>query len=195
MSERKGESRLRADVVVPALRRLGLTVSTVEGGGLGGTPGIPDLHYAGTLHTDYMHQHNQSILGHAGQYVEGWIELKVLRDEDIAAKALVSQIPLVTGLGHFTSQQRVWITKHARAGGRCHVLLETVGQSKHWFLFDGLTAATNLGRSWFLRDFVNLTLWDERYDIRKFPDPSHLLRGLLRSEPPAVTRHRAKAAP
>jgi hypothetical protein len=68
-------------------------------------------------------------------YSEGWIELKALehwpKREDTPLR-----IP------HFTPQQRIWVIRRLRAGGRVHVLL-TVGQD--WLLFSGHFAAERLG--------------------------------------------------
>lgn len=69
-------------------------------------------------------------------YIEGWVELKWLprwpkgQDEPVRVK-------------HFTPQQRVWLRRRWRRGGRAYVLLQV---AQDWLLFDGATAADNLGK-------------------------------------------------
>lgn len=176
---RKGESRLREDVC-KALRKRNLTVSTVEGGGMGGTPGIPDVHYAGHVEVE-----SNVFFGYPAfsGYIEGWIELKVLRGDEIAARARNGDIPVVSGLGHYTAQQRVWHTKHSRAGGRVHLFMRVDHEVPWFYCYEGAWAAERLGRDLFMREFSSWSTLDERHDPRKFPDPDHLVRALLRREP------------
>lgn len=179
MSERKGESRLR-EQVTGLLRKSGLVASCVEGGGLGGTPGVPDVHYAGTVSLpDSVAYGFPAFTG----YMEGWIELKVLDGEVIAKKARTGEIPVVTGLGHYTAAQRVWHTKHSRVGGRCHVLLRADYDEPWFYLYEGAWAAAHLGKDLHMRDFSAWSLFNTRHDPRKFPDVDHLLRALQRNEP------------
>lgn len=170
MSGRKGESNLRADVS-KLLRREKLVVSSVEGGGLGGTPGIPDVHYAGTADT---------------RYVEGWIELKVMDGTRVSQAAQRSAVPVTSALDHFNAQQRVWLTRHARAGGRCHVLLQVNWIQPWYYLFEGAWAATHLGVDVLLRDFEDHSLFvgpspRQKHDPRLMPDSRRLVESLLRT--------------
>lgn len=65
-------------------------------------------------------------------YVEGWLELKVLARWPRG----VVKVP------HFTPQQRVWLKRRVRLGGSAHVLILV---DKDWLLFDGSWAADKLG--------------------------------------------------
>lgn len=170
--EKHGEGRFRQQIC-KSLREAGLFVSTVEGGGMGGTPGIPDVYYSGrtTMTTNPM-------------YMEGWLELKVLRGEDLAAKARTSDIPVVSGITHYTQQQRVWHTKHARGGGKVHVLVKAVWEEDpHYYMFEGGWAAEHLGRDLLMRDFCRWSVFDRNLLPCKFPTTYYLVRALLRLEP------------
>lgn len=72
-------------------------------------------------------------------YIGGWIELKCIarwpRNSD------VSEVKV----DHFTPQQRVWLKRRWRKGGRAFVLLQA--NKVDWLLFDGETAAQILGRA------------------------------------------------
>jgi len=68
-------------------------------------------------------------------YAEGWIELKWLRHWP-------SRPGTVVQIEHFTPQQRVWHIERRLVGGRTWVLLQC---RRDWLLFDGATAALNLG--------------------------------------------------
>lgn len=69
-------------------------------------------------------------------YSQGWIELKY-----------VERWPPRGGplrIDHFTKEQRGFLVKRRKAGGRAFLLLK-VGKDE-WLLFDGLTAAASVGR-------------------------------------------------
>ena len=68
-------------------------------------------------------------------YNQGWIELK------FAERWPPRGGPL--RLDHFTRQQRTWLTRRRKAGGRAFLLLK-VGETE-WLLFDGAVAAKVLG--------------------------------------------------
>lgn len=68
--------------------------------------------------------------------VPGWIELKY------AARWPSKGGPL--RLDHFTKQQKTWLIRRRRAGGKAWVLLK-VG-AMEWLLFDGMHAALYLGK-------------------------------------------------
>ncbi len=70
-------------------------------------------------------------------YIEGWIELKW-------ARRWPEQESDILRMPHFTNQQRVWLRRRWRKGGRVWLLLQ-VGQC--WLLFDGATAADVVGTS------------------------------------------------
>ena len=69
-------------------------------------------------------------------YIEGWVELKWLPrwPKGVGEPVRVK---------HFTPQQRVWLRRRWRRGGRAYVLLQV---AQDWLLFDGATAADHLGR-------------------------------------------------
>lgn len=69
-------------------------------------------------------------------YNKGWIELKY------AERWPPRGGPL--RVDHFTKEQRGWLAKRRKAGGRAFLLLK-VGDAE-WLLFDGLVAAAMLGR-------------------------------------------------
>lgn len=69
-------------------------------------------------------------------YMEGWIELKWLRNWPTGSDTPVT-------IDHFTPQQRVWLTRRWMAGGRSFLLLSC---KKEWFLFPGDIAAKYVGR-------------------------------------------------
>lgn len=68
--------------------------------------------------------------------VEGWLELKQVAGWPARGGNLA--------VDHFTAQQRVWLIRRSRAGGRVHLLLK-VGVD--WLLFEGATAAQVVGRT------------------------------------------------
>lgn len=68
-------------------------------------------------------------------YAEGWIELKWVRSWPKRPDT-----PVV--LEHFTREQRRWIDRRSRAGGKVFVLLKV---GRDWFLFRGMDAARQLG--------------------------------------------------
>jgi len=70
-------------------------------------------------------------------YVDGWLELKWAR-----TWPKKPETPL--RLEHFTRQQRLWLIRRWKAGGRAFVLLKV---GVEWLLFDAPTAADKLGRS------------------------------------------------
>lgn len=70
-------------------------------------------------------------------YKEGWVELKY------ADRWPPRKGPL--RVDHFTKEQRAFLVRRRRAGGRAFLLLK-VGRDE-WLLFDGLLAAAYLGKS------------------------------------------------
>lgn len=69
-------------------------------------------------------------------YSQGWIELKY-----------TDRWPPRGGplrIDHFTKEQRAFLVKRRKAGGRAFLLLK-VGKNE-WLLFDGITAAASVGR-------------------------------------------------
>lgn len=75
-------------------------------------PGTPDLNYA-----------------------EGWFELKQLDGWPARPDTVVS-------IDHYTPQQRVWIQRRGRHGGRVHLVLQV---RREWFIFDWRMAAESVG--------------------------------------------------
>lgn len=69
-------------------------------------------------------------------YVEGWIELKWLREWPREAG--------VVPLPHFTPQQRVWLFKRWMKKGNVFMLIQC---RKEWLLFDGQTASEVVGHA------------------------------------------------
>lgn len=67
-------------------------------------------------------------------YIEGWVELKWLRDWPARADTIVV-------FEHFTPQQRVWHMRRRAAGGRSWVLIQC---KREWILLDGMVAALHL---------------------------------------------------
>ncbi len=180
--EKHGEGAFRQQVT-KELRNAGLFVSTVEGGGMGGTPGIPDVYYSGVASVRPPIDFSGPPQPDLRIYVEGWIELKVIRGDDVAAKARESAIPLVTGITHYTQQQRVWHTRHSRGGGKVHVFVKLVWEQPWFHMFEGGWAAEHLGRDLLLRDFSTWNLADYRHNPCKFPTHEHLVRMLMRNAP------------
>lgn len=72
------------------------------------------------------------------EYIGGWIELKWVRRWP--KNSDVSHVHV----DHFTPQQRVWLKRRWRKGGRCFLLLQA--NQTDWLLFDGETAAQCVGR-------------------------------------------------
>lgn len=70
-------------------------------------------------------------------YVEGWIELKWLRNWPKRADTIVQ-------LDHYTAQQRIWALRRRKAGGQCWFLLQC---GREWILMDGAVAAMYAGKS------------------------------------------------
>ncbi len=69
-------------------------------------------------------------------YIEGWLELKWLPEWPKRETTCVR-------VDKFTPQQRLWIERRARAGGKVSLILRV---SKEWLLMDGLWAALHLGQ-------------------------------------------------
>lgn len=72
------------------------------------------------------------------EYIGGWVELKWLRRWP--RNADVSEVKI----DHFTREQRVWLKRRWRRGGRAFLLLQA--NQRDWLLFDGETAAQRVGR-------------------------------------------------
>jgi len=70
-------------------------------------------------------------------YVEGWVELKWLRDWPSKAETPVA-------FDHFTQQQKVWLIKRSRARGRVSLLICC---KKEWLLFSPEVAVKFVGRA------------------------------------------------
>ncbi len=86
-------------------------------------------------------------------YVEGWIELKWLREWP-ADESTPVRFP------HFTPVQRVWHIRRRLAGGMSWVLVQC---KREWLLFDGAIAALYLNQStkaelWEVADVITDTL-------------------------------------
>ena len=77
--------------------------------------GIPDVSYSTTLH--------------------GWIELKFIAEPPKRASTIL-RIP------HYTAEQRNWLERHGKRGGRCFLLLQV---GREYLLFDW-TGALSVGR-------------------------------------------------
>lgn len=70
----------------------------------------------------------------------GWLELKVIDGWPVRPTTPV-RIP------HFTPQQRVWLTRRWRCDRRAWLLLKVSrGNAATWMLFDGRTAAEQVGK-------------------------------------------------
>lgn len=68
-------------------------------------------------------------------YLHGWIELKWMRRWPSGRETPVR-------IDHFTPQQRSWLLRRARRGGKVHVLLQV---KREWLLMEGEWAARFLG--------------------------------------------------
>jgi hypothetical protein len=68
-------------------------------------------------------------------YVGGWIELKCLR-------AWPKKPETIVRVDHFTPEQRAWILRRCRAGGKVFVILRVAND---WLMFEGSWAANHLG--------------------------------------------------
>lgn len=92
-------------------------------------------------------------------YVGGWIEDKYLPAWPKKANSIVR-------VRHYTPEQRAWHIKRCNAGGRVHVVIEVAGE---WFVFDGRTAAANLGVHWTRYDMGAFTLlYMSQWDAARF---------------------------
>jgi len=89
-------------------------------------------------------------------YIEGWIELKWLREWPVRPRTIVP-------FKHFTPQQRIWQIQRRLAGGRSWVLVQC---KREWLLFDGGRAALYFG---------TVTKF-QLYDLAKFRWESGLKR-------------------
>lgn len=69
--------------------------------------------------------------------IAAWVELKTLATWPVRPGSLVTPCK-------FTPQQKVFLYRRWRAGGRCYLLLEVAGE---WLLFDGDVAAKVVGRT------------------------------------------------
>lgn len=69
-------------------------------------------------------------------YTAGWVELKYISEWPKRPETVVRA-------DHFTPQQRTWLTRRVRSGGRAFMLLR-VGVD--WLLFRGDVAATIVGQ-------------------------------------------------
>lgn len=186
MAEQRGESQLRSRLG-EILRSQGLHVSAVEGGTMGGTPGLPDHHYAGKGVLTYNDPLSQRVgLVAEERDLQGWIEYKRIDADNLAKRALAGSIPVVTGLEHYTAQQRVWHKKACRAGVMCHLWLQidfphAERTQREWhYLFWGETAADLLGKTMLFRHFQPYSCFDPDHRASKFPDKEHILRALMR---------------
>ena len=81
-------------------------------------------------------------------YVEGWIELKWEREFPKKADS-------VFRVEHFSPQQRVWLHRRHRKGGKCWLLLQV---GKEWMLFDGMTAFEIVGKVC-KQELINKAVW------------------------------------
>ena len=70
-------------------------------------------------------------------YVEGWIELKWLREWPVGEDTTVR-------FEHFTPQQRVFHIRRRLSGGVSWVLVQC---KREWLLFDGATAALHINQT------------------------------------------------
>lgn len=69
-------------------------------------------------------------------YKEGWIELKFIAEWPKRANTIV-RVP------HFTPQQRSWLLRRSKAGGRVFMLMRV---ESDWLLFEGGLAAKIVGK-------------------------------------------------
>lgn len=70
-------------------------------------------------------------------YSHGWIELKYLNAWPVRETTPVT-------IDHFTPQQRAWLIRRERSGGKAWLLLK-VGKTD-WLLFSGIDAARYVGK-------------------------------------------------
>lgn len=70
-------------------------------------------------------------------YIEGWVELKQ-EDEWPKRESTPLRVP------HFTPQQRVWLTRRVKSGGRAFMLIKV---NRDWLLFRGDVAAKIVGHA------------------------------------------------
>lgn len=87
----------------------------------------------------------------------GWIELKQVDSWPKRAST-----PL--RLPHFTPQQKIWLDKRTRAGGRCWVLVQV---EREYFLLSGATASTILGEATREQLFEASLFWCDSHDLEK----------------------------
>ena len=82
-------------------------------------------------------------------YINGWIELKWLRDWP-------KRVDTIVRIHHYTQQQRIWLRRHWELGGNSWLLLQV---KREWLLFDGPTAYMHVGNL----DRLDLTNHAMRY--------------------------------
>lgn len=88
-------------------------------------------------------------------FVEGWIELKIL---DAWPKRASTKVTIRC----FTPQQRIWLHRRCRRGGRAFFLLKV---DNDWLLFDGMTAAEQIGKLTKAEMFEHC-IWESQTPIR-----------------------------
>jgi hypothetical protein len=92
-------------------------------------------------------------------YIEGWIELKFIRD-------LPKRAATIVRIDHFTPQQRVWLLERSLAGGKVFLLLKLASS---WMIFEGRVASEFVG----LVDYATLKekaiqVWDKTLNKTEF---------------------------
>ena len=78
------------------------------------------------------------------QYIEGWIELKWLRE-------LPKRPDTIVTIDHYTPQQKIFAIRRRKKGGRCFMLIQC---KREWLLLDGVVAG----------ELINNTTWQELKD-------------------------------
>ena len=187
MSNRKGESRLRTEASELLRHKAGMFVSAVEGGGFGGTPGIPDLHYCGVADLMHVNAAGEPAVGMTIRtYVEGWIEFKACNIEDVGSLALREAAPVTRPLAHYNERQRIWHRKACRAGAACHLWLQIYhpdappGRREWNYIFWADTAAQLLGKTMMFRHFQPYSVLDADHRPHLPLTAGHLMRALRR---------------
>lgn len=94
--------------------------------------------------------------------MEGWVEMKFVKRYPPRGG--------VVQMKDFTPQQRVWLAKRCRVGGRAHLIVHC---DEEWLLFHGMIAAMQVGK------IIRPALYDAAQRVWRGAPPRDELRAEL----------------